>query len=788
MSQVRLSKRYSFGIGQSEGQGVDSHSYFNSGVGYGWVNKASRKNGYREQFPIEELRNFILGKGLSTLRVDISPGKYRANLHIGDGKGVLRQTHISFSHAGISMDLGLVKTQREHFGFISFDFDVGSDCEFVEISFDDDSTDDGWAVNSIEIFIRDCEIQPPQRKNYLPELNNWQKAFADENDADNLWKEWSARFGTLEIESTGLSRSNYLDLIEATVDFFVQYQSDEGGIIDPQKEVEFQYSTPCFAYCASLVAVEKNRKDLYRPALEAFIFASKALGNKNAADGHEDFYPAPLASAYKYLIKIYNPQILEEATRYLKVFDPYVTYRKRPGGTKRSGSNWNCKALSGQFMLEALGIQQPTEYTKDSLLRQGKLFNNRYGLYAEGPMTYDAFPRAWLSMLLEWGYSDKGGVELTKALKNANITSLFMQGPNGEMPTGGRSSQHLWADAVQCVNLEWAVKQIKNDNTALAGSFKRAARKSLNGMRRWQRASGELCVVKNYFEPEHRHGFEVYSSHSQYNLLCMTALGFAYELSENTESVSEKVTPSDVGNSGFHIEAGIEKGFANSYGFQVEVALDEVPNQTARGVVRVLKSGLPPQLPLGDTLPRKPLFNLGEENSNLRALALGISWIKNEESEESNISTTIRKESVASLSSQYVKTKVSRSEESADGWFFQLEYEIDKPGLFVRISESIEVTADGVNISWDWNPEFNRKVFLDLPLFFKDGRQESNIIQHNNEVRLSFEGKSVLYKFAQTNNQALVHDEPLPFRMGYFKHAEVEASKNSIAISIKVVK
>ena len=33
-----------------------------------------------------------------------------------------------------------------------------------------------------------------------------------------------------------------------------------------------------------------------------------------------------------------------------------------------------------------------------------------------------------------------------------------MQSPNGELPTGGRSAQHQWNEAQQCVSYEiWAV-------------------------------------------------------------------------------------------------------------------------------------------------------------------------------------------------------------------------------------------------------------------------------------------------------------------------------------------
>lgn len=786
MDPIKLLNSYTFAEKFKDSTFLDSHTYYSTDQNIGWTNKSSRKNVTRKEFASESLRSFVLGSSPSTLRFDMPSGQYRIQIHSGDGKGVLRHTRINLQTEKQSILVGKLTTQREHFGFLSCDFEIPVNSQFFTLTFDDGDSDNQWVVNKIELFSRTEPAQAIQSKTYLPEMNNWKLPSTIEITANHTLKEWEKTFDkNALLQPTKVDRHTYLDLIEGNVDFFKNLQDSNGAIIDPQKKEEFQYSTPCFAYCAALISVERERLDLIQPALMAFKFSAKALANRTAANGHEDFYPAPLAYAYKHLLMLVDEKDLSEAASLLKSFDPYTTYRKRPGGTKKSGANWNCKSLAGQYLLEKEGLQEPTEYSGDSLLRQGKLFNNRFGLYAEGPMTYDSFPRAWLACMLHAGYDGPGATDLDKALSNANITSLFMQGPNGELPIGGRSSHHLWADAVQCVNFEWGASKIRDENSVLAGKYKRAARKALSGMLSWQRESGELFVVKNRFEPEERHGFELYSAHSQYNLLCMTALGFAFELAKSTDNIEESYLPSEIGSSGLFIDSGIDKAFANSNGYQVELATELTPNQTPRGIVRILKQGIPCQIPLGDGLPRAPLFNLNSELSDMSGYSLGMSWITSEE-DATGISPISSQPiaSLSSLSSNSVKTNILSSQKTADGWFLQVSYEVICNLKQVEVIESIEVTGNGVAISWNWSAEANLPMLLHFPIFCHDGKNESKITQQDNKISIEYKNSTSEFSISQTDNTVKISENRIPFRLGYFKLAEVTPTKSSISLFI----
>ena len=62
--------------------------------------------------------------------------------------------------------------------------------------------------------------------------------------------------------------------------------------------------------------------------------------------------------------------------------------------------------------------------------------------------------------------------------------------------TGGRSSQHIWNSACSAVTYEvYAGVAAEAGDSASACMFKRAARKSLEAVGRWQNPTGEVQIV-----------------------------------------------------------------------------------------------------------------------------------------------------------------------------------------------------------------------------------------------------------------------------------------------------
>jgi hypothetical protein len=422
------------------------------------------------------------------------------------------------------------------------------------------------------------------------------------------------------ITPTGLTRADYLKLIAGNVDFFKGHQNDSGAIIDPYKNEEFQYSTPCFAGAAAALIAHAGRTDLVEPAAKAMDWACSQLKQRKGATGHEDFYPPPLAHALPLLKPHVPAERYERWVADLGSFDPYKIYRYEPGA-----NNWNVVALSGEYLFHKLGIRADMTYVEDSVAAQGHHFDYAYGLYTEGPMAYDHFPRLWAADLIAHGYDGRNAQNLTEALRRAAVTSLFMQSPTGELPTGGRSAHHQWNEAQQCVTYEIFASRAKRDgDSMLAGAYKRAAHLALASMFRWQRPSGEMWIVKNRVDPKHRHGYESYSSHSQYNLLPMAMLAIAYEHAESTEDVNESPCPAEVGGFVVDIRTTFHRVFANAGGMYVQVDVGADAGHNSTGLLRIHKRGHDPQLgPSESSIERGEEYPKDAKRTNA---AVGVAW------------------------------------------------------------------------------------------------------------------------------------------------------------------
>jgi hypothetical protein len=125
------------------------------------------------------------------------------------------------------------------------------------------------------------------------------------------------------VSPSGLSKADYLISIRGIVQYFRQYQNENGQIIDPYANKEIQYSTPCFALsCATLVAAGQHQ-DLLLPASRALTCSLQQLANGNAADKHGDFFTFPAVQAYHLLKNLVEEQVRVEWDWLLRAIDPY---------------------------------------------------------------------------------------------------------------------------------------------------------------------------------------------------------------------------------------------------------------------------------------------------------------------------------------------------------------------------------------------------------------------------------------------------------------------------------
>lgn len=426
-------------------------------------------------------------------------------------------------------------------------------------------------------------------------------------------------------EPTGLGRADYLALIASEVDFWKSHQDANGAILDPYSREEIQYSTPAFAHAAAALAAWHDRKDLIEPAAKALDWSTLRLSERKAANSHEDFYGPMVAHAMNLLKPLVPSDRYAKWAKAIESIDPWKTYRKAPGSM-----NWNVVSACGEELFELMGLTRGGDYVEMSLAAQGVHFTSPHGLYVEGPMAYDLFPRMYMSDIIASGYDGNLRPEIEEMLRRGAITSLFMQSPWGELPAGGRSAHHQWNEAEQCAVFEiFGAAAARDGDDELAGVYKRAAHLALRSMQRWVRPSGEMQIVKNWVDPKDRHGYEPYSSHTQYNLLPMSMLALAAGYATPTEDVTEQPAPADLGGYVLQLPE-FHKVIANSGGTYAEIETLADPHYDATGLIRIQFPDLPPQLGPSDSVLASPAYHAESKVGAPANTGVGVAWMDDE--------------------------------------------------------------------------------------------------------------------------------------------------------------
>jgi hypothetical protein len=648
--------------------------------------------------------------------------------------------------------------------FMTISHVVETEQDFLEIHFT--SPTNNWIVNALSIEPAES-LEPTSyqlkrlgvyenRWNIPPETGRGVRAMVD------IWR----RFAEFSPDPcpTLINRNNYLSVIRSGVRCFESWQDGNGAIIDPYKQVEYQYSTPCFAYLAALVAVEDSDSGLMERAARAFEWSANSLAKRSAPNRHEDFFTSPLAHAFALLSPHMDGTRVEGWRTMLASMDPYEIYRVRVGGPDGPGSNWNCLSLAGESILHSLGIRESIEYVEESLGEQGRFFQNEFGLYSEGPLIYDAFSRGWLEDMLSHGYGGRYRTQLVEALERAGLASLLLQSPNGDLACGGRSSQHVWGEALEVLLFESRSDASYHlGDIFLAGVYKRAARRSFASILKWQRPEGDFSIVKNYVPPITSHGFEASSSHSQYNMLMLTALGYAYERAGGAEEVAEKTTPTESGHYVLTLSEPFFKIIASCAGTQIIIVTKPEPQQSAMGLIRVQFLNCISALGPSEGLVLEPSFLLpGGPRINA---SIGVAW-----------TTENGLQSLADiLHCHEVKSDVQVLQ--VDPWLCRLKVEYClSSDLGPTVIEAYSLSPNQVNVEYNigiWDGD----LFLRFLIFAGDGKNVSAIQIGERSVDVELCRKNIRYVVLGTES-ITVSDLIYPHRNGYMKLALAKIKAN----------
>jgi hypothetical protein len=314
--------------------------------------------------------------------------------------------------------------------------------------------------------------------------------------------------------------------------------------------------------------------------------------------------------------------------------------------------------------------------------------------------------------------------------------SLFLQSPFGELPTGFRSSHHIWNEAEQCVIFEiFATAYAKAGEMEIAGAFKRAAMLSLGSIMEWIRPDGSGYIVKNKYPIEAKHGYESYSVHTCYNMLATSMLAQAWQFSD--DAVPEKAAPADIGGYVLSIHDPFHKIIASSDLSYVEYDTrgDQIYNPT--GILRIHILGSNPQLGPSDGCASK--FS-GEGIS----LATGPSW-------QNNDGTWI---SLAELVPD--DPVIDIIEESEGTARFKVTYQLkDNQGKSLILTETITAEKGSIRIEDEITGDITH-MRVTWPMLVFNGKLSTNIQIENKSAILELKGQKIKFQLIEPENAILI--------------------------------
>ncbi|ADE53835.1 glycoside hydrolase family 88/105 protein [Coraliomargarita akajimensis] len=575
------------------------------------------------------------------------------------------------------------------------------------------------------------------------------------------------------IEPTQLSKQDYLDVIAGQIRTMAQYQDAKGHIIDPVENHEKYYATPCYAHSVAVLAKAGYPigDEIIESGMKALDASLASIGENTARD-HSDFFTWPVVLAYNIFSEMATDDRAAKWTQLLEQVDhtKYHFYKEPIPSTEHMefykhynghfSNNWNLVHVAGEWARTEHGFGDPW-YVDYCLTMQLPSFTE-YGMYTEwgNPLAYDAFARHYINGMFAEGYDSFLHTTYRDILWRGAWSSLFMQSPNGEQPTGHRSSHHIWNEAEQAVIFEiYATAYAEAGLKAEAGAFKRAANLSLQSVKQWIRPDGTGYVVKNRYPIEAKHGYERYTVHTTYNLLACSMLAQAWTFA--TDGIEEQASPADVGGYVAPIIGHFRKVFANAGGNYVEYDVKGDQKYNPTGLIRVhLKDGHPQ---LGPSDGTAEIYG-GEGVS----LSTGPIW-------KTGDSRWLR------LAAYKVNPKVSIVESSADKVTFKVTYP--------EASQTITVDPSGVTVKDEIAAKSADRFGVRFPALVFDGMERSEIALNGNQASVRLDGRGVEFSVVEPTGLELKRSgKEVAHRNGLVEVISAETDQRTLVYTIRAAK
>ncbi|MEZ5354336.1 MAG: hypothetical protein R2762_16990 [Bryobacteraceae bacterium] len=402
----------------------------------------------------------------------------------------------------------------------------------------------------------------------------------------------------------GITTDAYLHAIEGEARYTAKLQNAAGAIIDPYFKAEHQYATPYFAYAVGTLVDEARAADLLPYGAKAMEHATGCFGRGRSAipEQHGEFFIAVLTGA----LPLYEKHVPR---------DQWLRWRDRmrtPSAQVIRGNknNWETYVLKGDWMRQQAGLipRQDTVGFIEAAWKGGqakRIAAAPYYLYHDltsdpDTLSVEAVGRGNLLALSALGYDGPSAAEIRRIVETATTNTLWLQDPTGQVPTNGRTDNHVWVEIGYQLCFEvMAEVAWKRGDRERAGQFRHAAMLAFQSAQRWRRTQrgfeGSYSVTKNHFDPALRVGFQPASQYTNYNGSLMFHLSEA--LHTRQTGIPERPSPSEIGGYAFALDEQFATAFANAGGMMIQANLRGQENMTHAnywsplGIVRFARPG-----------------------------------------------------------------------------------------------------------------------------------------------------------------------------------------------------
>jgi hypothetical protein len=295
-------------------------------------------------------------------------------------------------------------------------------------------------------------------------------------------------------------------------------------------------------------------------------------------------------------------------------------------------------------------------------------------------------------------------------------SSLLVQAPNGEIPIGGRSAQHIWNEPESAAIWErYASAYAKAGKSQEAGMFKRAAHLALREANRWVDDQGRPQIAKNWYPPQDRHGYMVYSHYATYGLLAASMLASAWQAAE--DGIPERATPADLGGILVQVPE-LNSVIAHADGAYVNYLTRGDQEHDPTGLARVQLRGVHPQFgPSCGAVAEQvvPGKTPGKTTTTRTVWGIGPIWTGAD-------GVQVRLATVRDPVLRLIKSQVT-----ADAVSFVAVAEIPGPGGPHRVEETIVLGGNQVQVSDRWITTAAGTLAVTYPALTTDGRTATTI-------------------------------------------------------------